>query len=339
MGATQPDRDTVLGAIELAIRAPSVHNTQPWRWEVGDRTVHLYADWERQVSATDPDGRDLVVSCGAALHHLRVALRASGWHTTVHRVPNPADPTHLASIEPHRHAETDDDILLAGTILRRRSDRRPLSSWPVPSSHVDRMIAAAAKAGALLVPVADAPTRAKLLAATAEAARQQEDDPDYAMEIAEWSGRGPFATDGVLAASSPAEGGSHSAITMRTFPGGTMPSYLGGDDTADEATVLLALATAGDDTVSRLRAGEAASAALLVATELGLATCPLSQVLEVADTRQAVATDVLEDSAMPQLLIRVGWAPTTAGRLPSSPRRPLTEVVAELGTDERNGHR
>lgn len=338
MSPTQPDRDTVLGAIELAIRAPSVHNTQPWRWQLGDRTVHLYADWDRQVRATDPDGRDLIVSCGAALHHLRAALRASGWQTTVHRVPNPAYPAHLASIELHRYAPTDDDVLLSGTILRRRSDRRPLSSWPVPSSHIDRMIAAAAKAGALLVPVSDSVTRAKLIAAIAEAARQQENDPDYAMEIATWSGRGPFATDGVLAASSPAKGGTHSSIAMRTFPGGTLPPYLG-DDGADEATVLLALATAGDDTVSRLRAGEAASAALLAATELGLATCPLSQALEVANTRQAVATDVLEDAAMPQLLVRVGWAPTTAGRLPASPRRPVAEVVSELGSDEQTGHR
>ncbi len=334
MSATQPDRDTV----ELAIRAPSVHNTQPWRWQLGDRTVHLYADWDRQARATDPDGRDLIVSCGAALHHLRVALRASGWQTTVHRVPNPAYPAHLASIKLHRYAPTDDDVLLSGTILRRRSDRRPLSSWPVPSSHIDRMIAAAAKAGALLVPVSDSVTRAKLIAAIAEAARQQENDPNYAMEIAAWSGRGPFATDGVLAASSPAEGSTRSSIAMRTFPGGTLRPYLG-DDGADEATVLLALATAGDDTVSRLRAGEAASAALLAATELGLATCPLSQALEVADTRQAVATDVLEDAAMPQLLIRVGWAPTTAGRLPSSPRRSLAEVVSELGADEQGHHR
>lgn len=334
MSVTQPDRDTVLGAIELAIRAPSVHNTQPWRWEVGDRTVHLYADWDRQVHATDPDGRDLVVSCGAALHHLRVALRASGWQTTVHRIPNPAYPAHLASIEPHRYAPTDDDVLLAGSIMRRRSDRRPLSSWPVPPSHIDRLVATAAKSGALLVPIADDVTRTKLLAAIGEAAVRQENDPDYAMEIAAWSGRGPFATDGVLAASAPAEHSTPSAIAMRTFPGGTLPPYVS-DDGAEEATVLLALATAGDDTVSRLRAGEAASAALLAATELGLASCPLSQVLEVADTRQAIATDVLEDAAMPQLLLRVGWAPTTAGKLPSTPRRPLTEVVAELGSHER----
>lgn len=100
MGRLSPDAGTMRAAIAMAIRAPSVHNTQPWRWEIGERTVHLYADWSRRVPATDPDGRDLLISCGAALHHLRVALGAEGWATTVHRVPNPARPDHLASVEP-----------------------------------------------------------------------------------------------------------------------------------------------------------------------------------------------------------------------------------------------
>jgi len=94
-----PDDRTVTTAIDLATRAPSVHNTQPWRWRIGDRSVHLYADLERQVSATDPDQRDLVMSCGAALHHVRVAFAALGWSTTVDRLPNPDEPDHLASLK------------------------------------------------------------------------------------------------------------------------------------------------------------------------------------------------------------------------------------------------
>src|SRR6185312_6884097 len=94
-----PDEKTVRSGIALAIRAPSVHNTQPWRWRVGDSSLHLYADWSRHLTATDPEGRDLVVSCGASLHHMRVALAALGWGTVVHHVPNPGDPKHLAAIE------------------------------------------------------------------------------------------------------------------------------------------------------------------------------------------------------------------------------------------------
>jgi hypothetical protein len=91
------DQRTVRSALELATRAPSVHNSQPWRWRIGDRSVHLYADHSRRLPATDPDGRDWIVSCGAALHHLRIALAASGISAIVQRMPNPSEPDHLAT--------------------------------------------------------------------------------------------------------------------------------------------------------------------------------------------------------------------------------------------------
>src|SRR2546423_10352783 len=99
--AKRTHQETVRGPIALATRAPSVHNTQPWRWLLGDSTIHLTADVSRQLPATDPDGRDLLISCGAALHHLHIALAALGWAGELHRIPNPADPTHLAAVEPH----------------------------------------------------------------------------------------------------------------------------------------------------------------------------------------------------------------------------------------------
>jgi hypothetical protein len=63
-------------AVEQALRAPSVHNTQPRRWRITPSGIELHADGDRHLAATDPDRRDLVLSCGAALHHLQVALAA-----------------------------------------------------------------------------------------------------------------------------------------------------------------------------------------------------------------------------------------------------------------------
>src|SRR5262245_1286107 len=94
-----PDQATIEAALALAVRAPSVHNSQPWRWRSGDESVHLYADSARHLPHVDPERRDLMLSCGVALHHFTVALSALGWAAEVHRFPNPADPDHLASVQ------------------------------------------------------------------------------------------------------------------------------------------------------------------------------------------------------------------------------------------------
>ena len=129
-----PDQDTVLDALQLAVRAPSVHNTQPWGWRVEGRNVHLYADPARQVPATDPLGRDLVISCGAALHHLLVALAASGWAGRVHRLPDPHRPDHLATVELTPHIPPSAETELATAIPHRRTDRRRSPHGPCPAN-------------------------------------------------------------------------------------------------------------------------------------------------------------------------------------------------------------
>lgn len=325
----KPDPRTVFGAVALANRAPSVHNTQPWRWLLGDESIHLMADQSRRVPATDPDGRDLLLSCGAALHHLRVALAAQGWRTIVHRLPNPGDPNHLAAVEFAPKTPSTEDITLAGAISRRRTDRRGFSSWPVPDGHLDLMAARAAKAGALLVPVTEPLTRHQLTRAIDQAAEHQQHDPAYTTELASWSGRGRLARDGVLAASTSPTPRVHGDTTMRVFPTGTLAESETGRGEAD-AGELLVLATVADDVVSVLRAGEAASVALLTATSIGLATCPLSQALEVTGTRALIRAQVLDDAAYPHLILRTGWAPTAAAPPPASRRRATEDTIDYL---------
>lgn len=319
-----PDRETLRKAVALATRAPSVHNTQPWRWTVESRSVHLFADWTRHVPATDPDGRDLMISCGAALHHLRVALAAFGWTGVVHRLPNPADPTHLAMVETRPHEPTEDDIWLARTIQRRRTDRRRFASWPVPPGHLESLTAAAGQQGALAVAVTDPAARFQLAGAIAQAAVVQENNPDYRIEMMIWSGRGSGG-DGVLAASVPETSGGLADVRQRTFSHGTLTEPAG--TRYGEQASMLVIATSSDDQLSRLRAGEATSAVLLAATRLGMAVCPMSQPLEIADTRHAIQDDVLDGSAVPQLLLRLGWPPVSNDPLPLSPRRNLDEVI------------
>src|SRR5215472_17796487 len=69
---------TVTELLATAARAPSVHNTQPWRFAVGAHAIDLYADTDRKVGQ-DRDGREMLISCGAALFGLRLAVRGLGY--------------------------------------------------------------------------------------------------------------------------------------------------------------------------------------------------------------------------------------------------------------------
>jgi nitroreductase len=319
-----PDHDTLRSALSLAIRAPSVHNSQPWRWRVGPHSLHLYADLDRHLANTDPDRRDLMLSCGAALNHCVVALAALGWQSKTHRFPNPADPAHLASIELQRRTPAELDVALAAAIPRRRTDRRYFSSWPVPPGDIALMSARAARAGVRLLRVEDV---TGLKEVVAQAARMHAADSDYLSELAAWSGR-HASPAGVPARNTPA---SDPAADMpsRRFAGTALaqpPETVSTDDNA----VVLALGTRGDDDLTRLRAGEATSLVLLTATAQGLANCPVTEPLEISETREAVRADVFDSNEFPQMLLRVGWAPVNADPLPSTPRWPLSDVVTRL---------
>jgi nitroreductase len=324
MSAHFPDVETIRSALSLASRAPSVHNSQPWQWRVGDQSLHLYSDPDLHLPHTDPDTRDLMLSCGGALNHCVVAFAALGWKSKVHRLPNPDEQHRLASIELYRYPANEVDITLAAAIPRRRTDRRYYSAWPVPQGDLALMAARTARAGVTLRRVDELDS---LKALVSQAAQRHADDYDYLAELSAWSGR-YGATAGVPARSAP-EPAAAATIPARAFAGPVL-TQTPDVDPADDNAIVIALGTAADDDVSRLRAGEATSLVLLTATALGLASCPITEPLEIPETRAAVRADVFGADEYPQMLLRIGWAPVNADPLPSTPRRALSEMVARL---------
>jgi hypothetical protein len=121
--------EVIRDAVIRACRAPSLHNSQAWHWVAESGRLHLLLDREPLVVATDRSGREMILSCGAALDHLRVAMAATGWDTTIHRFPDPNEANHLAMLDfSPRASITDAERQRAGAILRRRTDRLPFAA-------------------------------------------------------------------------------------------------------------------------------------------------------------------------------------------------------------------
>jgi hypothetical protein len=320
-------RDVLIRATERALRAPSVHNSQPWQWRISDGVVELHADPNRHLVGTDPDRRDLVISCGAALHHLRVALADLGVPTRTERLPDPEDDTLLAVLRTVDGPVDEHDAALAVAIEERRSDRRAFREEPAQPAQLDLLAERAAAQGAGLIPVLSDRARARLAAVLGEAALTERTVPGYAAELAIWSRRHTRGHDGIPTGSRTGRHVGSESTGLRRFPQGHLGQAPHPLTAGPDGATLMVLTTPGDGPADWLRAGEATSAALLVATESGLATTVLSQAAEVAHTRRQLADTVLRVPEHAQLVLRVGRAPDGAAALPETPRRPLRSVL------------
>ncbi|MFI1912587.1 Acg family FMN-binding oxidoreductase [Nocardia sp. NPDC020380] len=307
-------------AIAMAVRAPSVHNTQPWRWRLTGDAIELHADRDRHLQATDPTSRALLMSCGATLHHLRVALSVHGLAAAVAYLPDDSDPDHLATVTVTPADPTQDDIELAAAITHRESDRRRYDSRPVPSA-ILRAVASSAPHFGVVARLIPPPLRTPLADITHDAAARHAVDPEYQRELATWSGR-HGTPDGVPAANTPPQR-LGDAITVRAF---ASPELTDIPETSDGSEWLV-LGTPADDPRARLRAGEAASALLLTATRYGLASCLQTEPLGIPDLAATIGADVMFDCAFPQALVRFGWVSSHAAPLPRTPRRPLADII------------
>lgn len=325
-GRTVPSQEAMRSALALACRAPSVHNSQPWLWKLAEHSAHLYLDSTRLLPALDPTGREMVISCGAVLHHARIAFAAEGWQTTVNQLPNPAQPDHLASLEFSSLEDVDSQaIALAAAAQKRRCDRRPFLPDPVAAELLTALRELAHAEGCDLTFALDTRSRRELELAIEHAGSVQRQRPDYRQELAVWAGRHASA-EGVPARSIPAE--HPRGMPARDFAlvgEGELPVPV-----LDDGAVLGAFATSGDGYESWLAVGQALSVVLLSATEMGLATCPLSQISEVAAAQNQVREQVCGGVRIPQMALRVGWPATAEFPGPLTPRRTLSDTVGSL---------
>jgi nitroreductase len=325
------DTDALVAAAEAALRAPSIFNSQPWRWHVSADALELFPDPQRQLAVVDPERMMSTLSCGIALHHARTALSAEGRSHTVHRLPDPTRPDLLARIRiTGRHTPDPADVRRYQAALIRHTDRRPFEGEPLPDAVVERLRAVAEAEHAYLYRMRpdDVPA---LAAAVTQAQRVEMADPDYRAELARWTDRPAGRSDGVPANTVPATTPRTVPVREFTLTGtetgtetgvGTEPLAAEG---TDRSATYLVLAGESDDRLEWLRAGEALSAVWLTAVTEGLSVSPISDVAEVPSTR-ALLRGVLAGIGYPFLVLRVGTAEPVSG-LPQAPRRDPAEAI------------
>jgi nitroreductase len=320
--SAQTETAGLAAAARTAGFAPSIHNTQPWRWRVSGPTLELWAVRDRQLAVVDPEGRMLAVSCGAALHHARVALAAEGWRATVERLPEPDRPDLLARITVDGRGDvTPAAMRLVQTVSLRHTDRRPVADIPVDHAVLEELGRVAQREGALLH-VLRRDDVIELAGAASHAQHVENRDEGRAEELAYWAGGERGDGLGIPDSAIPSEA-PFTTVTARDFgPTGTLPIGPGHDREA----VFAILYGDEDSSAAWLRAGEALSAVWLEATERDLTVLPLSAVIEVAQTRQTLQR-MLANLGAPMLVLRFGLADPDHEAPPHTPRLPAEQTV------------
>ena len=307
--------------VEAATLAPSVHNTQPWRFVLRPDGFDLLADPSRQLTVLDPTGRLLHLSCGAALVTARTAARALGLAADVELLPDPEWPDLLARLTVSPGAVPDDaELALALAVLHRHTVRGPFADRPVPDALLQSLARVAEQEGAALRVVRDEADRLSLAVLLSGADWHEERDPAYRAELARWV-RDSAAGDGIPPRAVQDDPGRGSSLRLRDFTL-THPEHTSGDTPTAEDPAVVVLTSRGDGPVAWLRAGQALGSVLLHAAAEGVQAQPLGQVVDLPGPRAALARS-LGLTGVPQRVLRLGYASAHA----ATPRRDVEDVL------------
>lgn len=311
--------DRIRSLLRYAVLAPSSHNTQPWRFEINDSTVSLYADRTRALPANDPEDRELTISCGCALMNLRVAAAHEGLGVSCNVAPSSSDEDLLAVI---KIGKDDTSFRTEGELFKsvegRRTYRKRFESRDVSDSILGALSDSAAEEGAWLQVIESEDARQHVAALVSEGDSIQWSNPSWRRELASWMhprrrGEGLTMPVGVAPIAQ---------LVVRTFD---MGNGVGAKDKqlADESPILAVIGTDGDSVKNWLNAGQALEKVLLSAHSKGLQASYLNQPIQVPSLRPKLQ-NLLGRGGFPQVLLRLGYP---AEELPAAPRRTIDEVI------------
>lgn len=312
--------------VECAALAPSVHNTQPWRFTMADDVVEVNADRARALRYLDPHGRQLLLSCGAAVEFARVATRALGRECVVETFPEREQPDLVARLHVGRRQRvTEMELHLAHAMARRYTDRSPYDERPVPRRVLRDAARNAEALGVWLQVLSDPAQRTAVAAILEDAEAVEAADPAYVDELSRWT-RAGSAADGIpQSATQTWPEAVVSDVPLRDFGGHAAHSRPGGADAPPrvQRDTLVLLGTKEDDDAAWVATGRALAWLLLRATADGLSSQPLGPAIDLPAARLRLRRE-LGLVGHPQFLLRIGYG---RGR-PRAGRRSVDELIA-----------
>jgi hypothetical protein len=322
--------------VAAATRAPSIHNTQPWRFVAGPDRLDVYLDRERALPVLDPTGRQQIISCGSAVEFAVVALRAAGHEVAAELLGDDRDPDHLATVMVTGTREpSEEDRALAAAIERRHTVRAAFEPRALPAELVDRLQREAAVHDTWFKPITRSEEEVATVFLISRAEEMEQNDPAYLAELQSWIRTDPGSVDGVPVEAVPSDDPRTrpSNWLIRDFvvgQRGEQQLFRAADDPdapppdVERPTVVL-MGTDDDDRYAWLLAGRALGRVLLRATAEGVAASPLTQALDWPATRSRMQSR-LSLVGHPQMLLRMGYPPDTSGQAVSG-RRPVADVL------------
>ncbi len=311
--------------LNYAVLAPSRHNSQPWRFRVELNTVELYADRSRRLSAVDSEDRELIISCGAALENLLIAMRYFGYAPGLEIQPYPHDPDLLARVRFNKGAEaTGEERKLFHAMQKRRTNRHLFEEREVPASLIFALEGIAIQQGTSfqVVPQEMRPAVTNLIV-TAD--RQLWSDSHYRQELAAWTRPGyGNRRDGV-----PEDALGKEDLASSLSPP-LIRTLILHDETAKRqhgapgSPVLAVISTFADSWFDWLAAGQTLEKMLLLARSEEVWASFFNQAIEVPALRTQLR-DILEQKNFPQIMLRMGYGP----EISPTPRRGVEEVLLQ----------